>query len=136
MLKSAKPMQWTLALVCILAMFVAGTPASAAETQARKIAVATEGPDEHAAISRQTARAPFVLIFDGSGNLLESIENPITVDRRAGPAMARWLSDKQVDTLIGGGIGRNLATGLETHRISGVEMSGSAADAVKDVLGR
>ena len=114
--------------VFMLAGLVMVPPDAAAEE--RKIAVAAEGPGEDAKISRRTARAPYILIFDQTGERLETYENPIDRDRQAGPAMAQWLSDNRVDTLIGGGIGRNLQRSLDRLRIRGIEADGSARDAV------
>ena len=114
--------------VFMLAGFGMTTPDVAAGE--RKIAVAAEGPGEDAQISRRTARTPYILMFDDNGELRETYENPIDRDRQAGPAMAQWLSDNRVDTLIGGGIGRNLQRSLDRLRIRGIEADGSARDAV------
>ncbi len=131
-----KKTAYILTAVGIGIIMLAGFAMTASDVQAaeRKIAVAAERPEDDAQISRRTARTPYILIFDGNGELLEIHERPIDRDRQAGPAMAAWLADKQVDTLIGGGIGRNLQRGLDRYRIKGIEADGSAADAVSAAL--
>ncbi len=126
-----------IALMLVMALLVNAAVVLAANgPDARTIAVAATSGEADAEISERSARTPYLLIFDGRGNLLEVHENPITRDRRAGPAMAEWLSDKGVDTFIGGGIGRNLGRGLDQHQISGIEAAGSVSDAVSAVLER
>jgi len=126
-----------IALTVVMALLITASAVQAANgPDAGTIAVAASGGEADARISERSSRTPYLLIFDGRGNLLEVHENPITRDRQAGPAMAEWLSDKGVDTFIGGGIGRNLGRGLERHQISGIEADGSASDAVNAVLER
>jgi len=122
--------QWMIVFLCAAFVLAAAT----AGAQDRKIAVAADGPEIDASISERTARAPFILFFDGSGNLLESVENPITVDRRAGHEMAEWLAVEQVDAIIGGAIGPRMGQALAARQIQGIEKSGSVREAVKDVL--
>ncbi len=102
--------------------------------QARRIAVAADGEDAQAQVSLRTARAPYILIFDGRGQLLEAHPNPITRSRGAGPALGQWLADNQVDALIGGDIGPRLAGALESLKIEWFEKSGPVDRAVEAVL--
>ena len=95
-------------------------------------AVAAQSGKSDALISQRSARAPFILIFDASGNLIETYENPITRD--FGPALAAWLGEKEVDKLIGGHICRNLGRNLDQYQITGIEGGGTADNAVKDAL--
>ena len=116
-------------LFCMLAL--AG--AAQAGAQERKIAVAADGSDLDAGISSRTARAPYILIFNENGELLESHKNPVVRERGAGPAMARWLADKQIKTIIGGDIGANMAQALAGSQIQVVFKTGPVADAVREV---
>jgi len=103
-----------------------------AESSESKVAVAAQSGKADALISQRSARAPFILIFDASGNLIETYENPITRD--FGPALAAWLGEKEVDKLIGGHICRNLGRNLDQYQITGIEGGGTADNAVKDAL--
>lgn len=108
--------------------------AAVAEAQDRRIAVAADGADASATVDERTARAPFILIFDGTGELVESHKNPITRARGTGPALAQWLVEKEVDTLIGGNIGPNLAQAIGARQIHWEVKRGPVSEAVKDIL--
>lgn len=122
----------TLLFFLIFVLLVSG--AAITNAQDRRIAVAADGDDITAAIDSRTARAPFILIFDGKGELIESHRNPVTRDRGAGPELARWLVEKNVDTLIGGDIGPNLAQAIGARSINWAVKSGPVSEAVKEVL--
>ncbi len=122
----------TFILFFLCAMLVSA--ATVAEAQDRRIAVAADGADASATVDERTARAPFILIFDGTGELVESHKNPITRARGAGPALAQWLVEKNVDTLIGGDIGPNLAQAIGARQINWEVKRGPVSEAVKDVL--
>jgi predicted Fe-Mo cluster-binding NifX family protein len=118
----------TLFFLCIL--LALGT----ADAEARRIAVAADGDDVTASVDSRTAHAPFILIFDDKGEQIESYENPFARDRGAGPELARWLVEKNVDTLIGGNIGPNLAQAIGAGNINWAVKSGPVSEAVKEVL--
>lgn len=50
--------------------------------------------------------------------------------KRAGPALAAWLAERTVGTLIAGDFGAKLAQALEERGIRAVTASGSASQAV------
>lgn len=108
--------------------------AAEAQTAGQKFAVAADGGAIAASVSQRTGRAPFMLIFDADGNLIESLENPAIQQRRTGPALAQWLDEKGVDTLVGGKMGRNLRQCLEQRRINWIETEGKAKETIIDVL--
>lgn len=100
-----------------------------------RIAVAAEATHAEAPVSSVAARAPHILTFDASGAMVESHPNPAAANPGgAGPALARWLADKQVGTLIAGDFGAKLWLALEQGKIRAVKASGSAAQAVRKVL--
>jgi predicted Fe-Mo cluster-binding NifX family protein len=121
-----------LTLVFLCTLLALGT--AIADAEARRIAVAADGADIKASVDSRTARAPFILIFDGNGELIESHKNPVTRDRGAGPELAGWLVEKNVDTLIGGDIGPNLAQAIGARNISWAVKSGPVSEAVMEVL--
>jgi len=106
-----------------------GTNAIAAEA---RIAVAADGPKAEATVSATAGRAPNILIFDAKGRLLSSQANPMAnASSGAGPALARWLADKQVTLLIAGRVGDNMAQELNKLKIRSIAASGPADKAVK-----
>jgi predicted Fe-Mo cluster-binding NifX family protein len=73
------------------------------------------------------------LIFDAKGALTGSHPNPAATEPGgAGPALARWLAEQKVGTLIAGDFGAKLAQALEERKIRAVTASGPAARAVKE----
>jgi len=95
-----------------------------------RIAVASEGRDEDSEISSRGGRAPYYLVFDEKGKLLESISNPFAVGGGgAGFAVAKMLADKNIDTFIAGNIGQNMKGALEERGIRCVIMTGPAKKA-------
>jgi predicted Fe-Mo cluster-binding NifX family protein len=80
------------------------------------------------------ARAPRILLFDARGTLLAAHVNPAAgKSGGAGPALARWLAERQVTLLIAGDVGAKLAPELQRLKIRRVKASGPAEQAVKAV---
>jgi predicted Fe-Mo cluster-binding NifX family protein len=97
-----------------------------------RIAEAADAAQAEAAVSAVAARAPHILIFDASGTLVESYPNPVAANPGgAGPALAVWLAEKKVGTLVAGEFGAKLAQALKDRKIGAVTASGPAAQAVK-----
>ncbi|MHB1142359.1 MAG: NifB/NifX family molybdenum-iron cluster-binding protein [Sulfuricaulis sp.] len=97
-----------------------------------RIAVAADAAQAEAPVSAVAARAPHILIFDASGALVESHPNPVAANLGgAGPALAAWLAEKSVGTLVAGEFGAKLAQALKDRKIGAVTASGPAAQAAK-----
>ena len=74
-----------------------------------KIAVAATNKNKNSEISPLGGRAPFYLIFNEKGELLDSLSNPFAVGGGgAGFAVAKMLADRKVDAVIAGGFGSNM----------------------------
>ena len=74
--------------------------------QSQIIAVASVGRTENSQIDQKAARAPYFLIFDKRGKLLEVISNPfIEAVRRAGPQVAALIAQKNVAIVVAGAFG-------------------------------
>jgi predicted Fe-Mo cluster-binding NifX family protein len=96
-------------------------------------AVAADAPAADALVSAVAARAPYLLIFDAQGALLETFPNPAADSPRgAGRALAEVLEQHGVRVFIAGEIGRKLAPELESRGIRAHTASGPAIQAVKD----
>jgi predicted Fe-Mo cluster-binding NifX family protein len=98
-----------------------------------RVAVAAEAAHVDAPISSVAARAPHILIFDANRASADSHPNPVAVRRGgAGPALAHWLAEQRVGTLIAGKFGAKLAQALKERNIRTVVASGPASRAVKE----
>jgi len=103
--------------------------------QAQIIAVATLEKTENSQISDKAAHAPYYLIFDKSGNLLEVISNPFRdAARGAGPKVADFLAGKNVTVVVAGAFGYKMAKALEEKGIKYHEATGIVKQAVEKFL--
>lgn len=98
-----------------------------------RIAVTAESARAEAPVSSVAARAPFILIFDAAGTLVQSHPNPAAANPGgAGPALAAWLAEQGVGTLVAGDFGAKLAQALKDRNIRMVQASGTAGRAAKE----
>jgi len=89
-----------------------------------KIAIAANGKDENAQISKASGRAPYFLIFE-NGKLTKTIKNPFRIGGGgAGFAVAEMLSDEKVEMIVSGQFGLNIMNAFESKGIQCKEMSG------------
>lgn len=101
-----------------------------------KIAVAVESVGSHAEVSSQGARARYYLIFDDSGELLETVDNPyFDSERQVAPRVASMLAKLDITTVIAGRFGMKFSNTLVEQGIECLERSGEAAVIVKELLG-
>jgi predicted Fe-Mo cluster-binding NifX family protein len=99
-----------------------------------KIAVAAYQKSQTSEISVQAGRAPFFLIFDERGALLEILKNPFSVGGGgAGFGVAKMLGDKQVQVVIAGKFGSNMIDSLKEKGIHTYEMKGIAKEALANI---
>lgn len=99
-----------------------------------KIAIASLGKEEDSEISDQAARAPYFLIFDEEGNLIEALEN-IHADRarNAGGSAARLLAQKGINLFIAGNVGGRMAGILEAEGVKYQSKTGNAKEVVQNM---
>ncbi len=101
-----------------------------------KIAVAVLSDNENSEISDRAGRAPYYLIFDESGNVIEKISNPFSVGGGgAGFGIAKMLSDKGVDIVISANFGPNMESALNSRGLKSYRMTGKAKEAVLRIVG-
>ena len=99
-----------------------------------KIAVATQTKKENSVISTQAGKSPFYLVFDGNGEVLETMKNPFSVGGGgAGFGVAKMLGDKGVTHVAGGKFGPNMMGALKERSIQVYEMEGTAKEAVSRI---
>lgn len=100
-----------------------------------KIAISSDQKNTQSEISSLGGRAPYYLIFNEKGELLETLPNPFTEDHGGvGVSTAKMLAEKEVNVVISGTFGRKMADALETEGIKYDEKEGSVEDALKDIL--
>ena len=96
-----------------------------------KIAVAATKSDISADVSYYGGRAPFYLLFDEQGALLDSFTNPFSeMDRHAGYEVSKMMAELGVDIFIAGLFGPTMISELSGQGIKCVTKSGSVQDAV------
>ncbi len=118
------PILATLALVPVLG----------ASTGPVKIGVASSGREADAAISAEASRAPYILLFDEKGGLVEVVDNGGVGAQRAGPQVALALKGKGVTHYIAQRFGPNLVRALDGAGIQHVAKTGSAQEAVAQLI--
>jgi predicted Fe-Mo cluster-binding NifX family protein len=100
-----------------------------------KIAVGAEGKTATAKVSGVAARAPYFLMFDGSGKLLEAVDNPYKAAKGgAGTSVVPFLAQKGATVVVAGEFGENMIQAMKGKGMRYLEFKGSAEEALKKVL--
>jgi predicted Fe-Mo cluster-binding NifX family protein len=100
-----------------------------------KIAVAAEGKTAAAKVSEVAAHAPYFLIFDGAGKLLEAVDNPYKTSKGgAGTSVVPFLAQKGVTMVLAGEFGKNMTQAMKGKGMRYLESKGSTEEALKKVL--
>ena len=103
--------------------------------QTQIIAVATLDKTEDSQIGDKAARAPYYLIFDKGGNLLDAISNPFRdATRGAGPKVADFLASKNVSVVVAGDFGHKMKSALDENGIGYHEASGIVKNVVETLI--
>ena len=103
--------------------------------QKQIIAVATLEKTENSQIGNKAARAPYYLIFDKAGNLMEVISNPFRdTTRGAGPKVADLLASKNVSVVVAGDFGHKMKSALDKKGIGCHKASGIVKNVVEDLI--
>jgi predicted Fe-Mo cluster-binding NifX family protein len=122
-------------LICavFVALFLVSGPAFA--EQKGKIIVATQEKSSEAAVSDKAALAPYFLIFDEKGSLVEAIDNPFKEKKlEAGKLLANFLPEKGVTAIIGTDYCGDII-GIFKHKgVTAYNFEGSAAQAVTKLV--
>jgi predicted Fe-Mo cluster-binding NifX family protein len=102
-----------------------------------RIAVAALKKKEDSEIATQAGRAPFYLVFDDSGTLVETLKNPFSKGGGgAGFGVAKMLADSGIDTVVAGKFGQNMQSAFRERGLVAHEKEGTALDAVRVILGK
>jgi predicted Fe-Mo cluster-binding NifX family protein len=117
--------------VLVILFLVAGM--TLAEQNA-KIMVATKQKSPDAAVSELAAQAPYLLIFDNKGKLVEAIENPLKGNIESGKLMLGFMVEKGITAVIGRDFCGDIIGVYKDKGITTYNFEGSAAEAVAKVL--
>ena len=99
------------------------------------IAIAATAPEQNGQIAMHGARAPFYLLFDEQGNMLEVLANPVVqAEGGAAPQAALFLADKGVTLLAAGDFGSRFVSELEERGISHALMSGLVSEVIVELI--
>jgi len=102
--------------------------------QRGKICVATKEKSSEAAVSDLAALAPYFLIFDEKGNLVEMIDNPFKDEKgRAGRLIGGFLAEKGVTAIIGRDYCGDIVGILKNDGVTPYNFQGGAAEAATKV---
>ena len=125
-------------ILSMVAALLLGMQGLAAEEAAsvEKYAVAADGRDESTSISHQVGRAPYFLILDEKGNIVEAVQNPyLELKFGLGPLVADMLAERKVTVLVGGFAGPNMHQKLKKHGIRFVHGKGGVKRVVNSLRG-
>jgi predicted Fe-Mo cluster-binding NifX family protein len=120
--------------IIVFGLILCGAVFSQAQ-QEKLIAVAALGKTQDVQISQRAGRAPYYLLFDKKGKLVEVINNPFyEAARGAGPKVARLLAGKNVGLLLAGGFGDKMIAALDEGGINHQETTGMVKDAINKLI--
>jgi len=99
------------------------------------IAVAAKTDTEFSKISDKAGRAPFFLIFDGSGAFIKAIKNPAQYQQGGASSRVTTLLKKEsVKTFIAVKFGAKMENNLKAAGIEYLEHSGTAKEVVESII--
>lgn len=120
--------------IIIVGLLLGGVGFAQAQ-QTEIVAVAAVDRTENSQVSSKAARAPYYLIFDTHGELVEVISNPFhSAARRAGPKVAELLAGKNVTVVVAGGFGHRMKTALDGEGMRSYETTGVVKNVVQELL--
>jgi predicted Fe-Mo cluster-binding NifX family protein len=109
-----------------------------AQAQSSKIiAVAAVDRTGNSQISQAAGHAPYYLIFDKNGKLLEVVSNPFRdAASGAGPKVAGLLAEKNVTVVVAGDFGYKMKIALDEKVISHLTATGVVQKTVQGLLNK
>ena len=100
-----------------------------------KIAVAAESNTESSRISDKAGRAPYYLIFDGTGTFIKAIKNPAQYKQGgASSSVTALLKKESVKIFIAENFGAKMENNLKAAGIEYRELTGIAEEVVETII--
>jgi predicted Fe-Mo cluster-binding NifX family protein len=119
----------------MVVLFLLQIMAHATQESEAKIAVASNGKEITSSISNKAGKCPYYLIFDSTGELIESVSNPYKdAQRGAGQQAAHFLANKGVTAVIAETFGDRMIAAMKSNNLDYFQLHGIVRDAVKKVL--
>ena len=82
-------------------------------------------------VGDQAGRAPFYLVFDEKGTLLETVNNPFSRGGGgAGFGVAKMLADKEVNLAVAGQFGEKIIQAMNERGLRVFEYTGTVGEAL------
>jgi predicted Fe-Mo cluster-binding NifX family protein/outer membrane lipoprotein-sorting protein len=127
-------MKKTLFLILVI-LSIVPVMVCAAGKDAVKIAVAANGKDATASISNKAGKCLYYLVFDGTGELIEVVDNPYKdVEKGAGAQAVVFLAGKGVTVVIAETFGGKMIEAMRGNSTDYFQLKGVVLDGVKAVL--
>ena len=102
--------------------------------QQQKFAISADGKDPSSPITHLSGRAPYFIIYDENGNLLEIAVNIyLAQEFGIGPQAAAMLAEKKVTVLVGGVAGPKMKKVLDANGIRFVYRKGIVQQVVDEL---
>ena len=109
--------------------------ASAEPTNEPAMAVAATAADTQAPVSQYGGRAPFYMVFDGDGHLVETVANPhAEATDQAGIRVADLLDEKAIAMFVAGDIGPQIRAAFQNRNIRWFEKRGTVSTVLEEVI--
>lgn len=100
-------------------------------------AVASAAREVSGTVGNDAVKAPFFLIFDMEGRLIDIIKNPFSgADDDAGLSIANLMATSQVSAIVAQKFDSAIKSHLDAKKVQYFEIPGQIQNAVNRVLGR
>ncbi len=97
-------------------------------------AIAAEGTELTATISKLSGISPYFHLYDINGKLIEVLPNPhLDLEYGIGPAVATTLADKGATALVGGMVGPKMEDALNARNVRFIRRNGTVNDVVTEL---
>jgi len=130
-----RKLTWLIGLLGLLAPLLAAAQ-PAGEYRPDTFAIAADGTEVTAKISKLSGVSPYFHLYDVNGKPIEVMANPhLDLEFGTGPAAAQTLADKGVTVLVGGMAGPKMMDVLDAKQVRFVQRFGTVEDVAKELRG-
>jgi len=131
-----RKLTWLIGLLGLLAPLAMAADAPAADYRPDTFAIAADGTEVTAKISKLSGVSPYFHLYDVTGKPIEVMANPhLDLEFGTGPAAAMTLANKGVTVLVGGMAGPKMMDVLDEQKVRFVQRFGTVEDVAKELRG-